>query len=91
MTKKNLVKQCLEMSAEIAEKMDDCKKFYKQSGKCLKLDIHRDSTVPQPRVDWILLTRMREKPEEMKAEFEPLTKLSKEILGDKVEKVNMSN
>ena len=42
--RKNLVKQCLEMFAEIAEKNDDFKKFYKQSGKCLKLGIHDDST-----------------------------------------------
>lgn len=29
--KKNLVKKCLEMFAEIAEKKDDYKKFYEQS------------------------------------------------------------
>merc|ERR1711957_185578 len=33
--KKNLVKKCLEMFAEIAEKKDDYKKFYEQFGKCL--------------------------------------------------------
>merc|ERR1712079_39438 len=42
--KKNLVKKCLEMFAEIAEKKDDYKKFYEQSGKCLKLGVHEDST-----------------------------------------------
>merc|ERR1712232_1060548 len=42
--KKNLVKKCLEMFAEIAEKKDDYKKFYEQMGKCLKLGIHEDST-----------------------------------------------
>merc|ERR1712194_960056 len=42
--KKNLVKKCLEMFAEIAEKKDDYKKFYEQFGKCLKLGIHEDST-----------------------------------------------
>merc|ERR1712217_760974 len=31
---KNLVKKCLEMFAEIAEKKDDYKKFYEQFGKC---------------------------------------------------------
>merc|ERR1712025_590824 len=41
--KKNLVKKCLEMFAEIAEKKDDYKKFYEQFGKCLKLGIHEDS------------------------------------------------
>merc|ERR1712070_530769 len=41
--KKNLVKKCLEMFAEIAEKKDDYKKFYEQFGKNLKLGIHEDS------------------------------------------------
>merc|ERR1712194_638046 len=41
--KKNLVKKCLEMFAEIAEKKDDYKKFYEQFGECLKLGIHEDS------------------------------------------------
>merc|ERR1712230_74758 len=57
--KKNLVKKCLEMFAEIAEKKDDYKKFYEQFGKCLKLGVHEDE---------------KKKMEEMKAEFEPLTK-----------------
>ena len=39
-----MVKRCLETFAEIAEKMDDCKKFYVQYGKCIKLGIHEDST-----------------------------------------------
>merc|ERR1711959_420773 len=42
--KKNLVKKCLEMFAEIAEKKDDYKKFYEQFGKNLKFGIHKDST-----------------------------------------------
>merc|ERR1712117_804014 len=42
--KKTLVKKCLEMFAEIAEKKDDYKKFYEQFGKCLKLGVHEDST-----------------------------------------------
>merc|ERR1712129_511383 len=42
--KKNLVKKCLEMFAEIAEKKDDYKKFYEQFGKCMKLGVHEDST-----------------------------------------------
>merc|ERR1712159_963357 len=42
--KKNLVKKCLEMFNEIAEKKDDYKKFYEQFGKCLKLGVHEDST-----------------------------------------------
>ena len=42
--KKNFVKKCLEMFAEIAEKKDDYKTFYKQFGKYLKLGIHEDPT-----------------------------------------------
>merc|ERR1712036_102380 len=177
--KKNLVKKCLEMFAEIAEKKDDYKKFYEQFGKCLKLGIHEDST-NRAKIAELLryqtsksgdesislkeyVDRMKEgqndiyyitgesvaqvssspfleslrkkglevlymvdpidehgvqqlkefegkklksttkeglelddedekkKLEELKAEFEPLTKLMKEVLGDKVEKVMVSS
>merc|ERR1712047_199634 len=177
--KKNLVKKCLEMFAEIAEKKDDYKKFYEQFGKCLKLGVHEDST-NRTKVAELLrfhtsksgdeqislkeyVDRMKEgqndiyyitgesitavssspflenlrkkglevmymvdpvdeyavqqlkefdgkklksttkegldiededekkKLEELKAEFEPLTKLMKEVLGDKVEKVLISS
>merc|ERR1712029_9538 len=177
--KKNLIKKCLEMFAEIAEKKDDYKKFYEQFGKCLKLGIHEDSTnrtkvaellryqtsksgdesislkeyvdrmkegqndiyyitgesVAQVSsspflenlrkkglevlymvdpVDEYAVQQLKEfegkklksttkegldvddeddkkKLEELKAEFEPLTKLMKEVLGDKVEKVLVSS
>ncbi|CAJ1450960.1 unnamed protein product [Effrenium voratum] len=177
--KKNLVKKCLEMFAEIAEKKDDYKKFYEQFGKCLKLGVHEDSTnrtkvaellrfhtsksgdeqislkeyvdrmkegqndiyyitgesiqavssspfletlrkkgieviyMTDP-VDEYCVQQLKEfdgkklksttkegldiddedekkKLEELKAEFEPLTKLMKEVLGDKVEKVMVSS
>eukprot|EP00300_Choanocystis_sp_HF-7_P014666 c18765_g1_i1.p1 GENE.c18765_g1_i1~~c18765_g1_i1.p1 ORF type:complete len:711 (-),score=291.38 c18765_g1_i1:69-2201(-) len=42
--KKNMVKKCLEMFAELAEKPEDYKKFYDQFSKNLKLGIHEDST-----------------------------------------------
>merc|ERR1712072_74986 len=177
--KKNLVKKCLEMFAEIAEKKDDYKKFYEQFGKCLKLGVHEDSTnrtkvaelmryhpsksgdeqisfkeyvdrmkegqndiyyitgesiaqvssspflealrkkglevlyMVDP-IDEYAVQQLKEydgkklksvtkegldiededekkKLEELKAEFEPLTKLMKEVLGDKVEKVLISS
>jgi len=49
--KKNLVKKCLEMFNEIAEKPDDYKKFYEQFAKNLKLGIHEDSTNRQKLAD----------------------------------------
>merc|ERR1711927_106111 len=177
--KKNLVKKCLEMFAEIAEKKDDYKKFYEQFSKNIKLGIHEDSTnrakvaelmryhtsksgdeqisfkeyvdrmkegqsdiyyitgesiasvssspfietlrkkgleviyMVDP-VDEYAVQQLKEfdgkklksttkegldiededekkKLEELKAEFEPLTKLMKEVLGDKVEKVIVSS
>merc|ERR1719506_1866747 len=173
--KKNLVKKCLEMFTEVAEKKDDYKKFYEQFGKNLKLGIPEDSTNRAKLADLLryqtsksgdesislkeYVDRMKEgqqdiyyitgesvaqvssspfietlrkkgfevlymvdpideycvqqlkeydgkklksvskegldldteeekkKTEELKAEFEPLCKLIKEVLGDKVEKV----
>merc|ERR1712025_89800 len=177
--KKNLVKKCLEMFAEISEKKDDYKKFYEQFSKNIKLGIHEDSTNRAKVADLMryhtsksgdeqislkeYVDRMKEgqndiyyitgesiaavssspflealrkkglevlymvdpideyavqqlkefdgkklksvtkegldiadedekkKVEELKAEFEPLTKLMKEVLGDKVEKVVISD
>jgi len=42
--RKNLVKKCLEMFAEVSERKEDYKKFYEQFGKNLKLGIHEDTT-----------------------------------------------
>lgn len=41
--KKNIVKKCLEMFAEVQENQEDYKKFYEQFSKNLKLGIHEDS------------------------------------------------
>ena len=43
--KKNHVKKCLEMFAEIAALNDDHMKFHEQFGKCNKLGVNDDSTV----------------------------------------------
>jgi len=42
--RKNLVKKCLELFAEISENKADYKTFYDQFGKNLKLGVHDDST-----------------------------------------------
>ncbi len=42
--KKNLVKKCLEMFADLTENEDAYKKFYEAFSKNLKLGIHEDST-----------------------------------------------
>ncbi|KAG2450931.1 hypothetical protein HYH02_004204 [Chlamydomonas schloesseri] len=41
--KKNIVKKCLELFAEVAENKDDYNKFYESFGKNLKLGVHEDS------------------------------------------------
>merc|ERR1712147_72844 len=42
--RKNIVKECLELFAEIAENKENYKTFYEQFGRNIKLGIHEDST-----------------------------------------------
>merc|ERR1711914_49838 len=42
--RKNLVKKCMELFAEIAENKENYKTFYEQFGRNIKLGIHEDST-----------------------------------------------
>lgn len=41
--RKNIVKKCLEILMEISENKEDCKIFYEQYSKNIKLGIHEDS------------------------------------------------
>jgi len=41
--RKNMVKKCLEMFAELAENKDDYNKFYENFAKNLKLGVHEDA------------------------------------------------
>ena len=50
--KKNLVKSCFEMFAEIATENDDCKKFSEQFVQCMKLCDQEVREVTEPNVLW---------------------------------------
>merc|ERR1712039_274109 len=87
--KKNLVKKCLEMFAEIAEKKDDYKKFYEQFGKCLKLGVHEDST-NRTKVAELMRYHSSKSGDELIGLTEYVDRM-KEVLGDKTEKVVVSS
>merc|ERR1712196_347698 len=115
--KKNIVKKCIELFAEIQENAEDFKKFYEQFSKNIKLGIHEDSgnraklaellcyhstksgdeqtslkdyisRMPESQKDIYYITGETKK--QVETEEEPLCKLMKEILGDKTEKVVVS-
>ena len=62
--RKNLVKKCLELFAEIAEDKDNYKKFYEQFAKNIKLGIHEDST-SRPKIAELLRYYSSESGDEM--------------------------
>merc|ERR1719375_1943102 len=87
--KKNLVKKCLEMFTEISEKKDDYKKFYEQFSKNLKLGIHEDST-NRTKIAELMRYNTSKSGDEQISLKEYVDRM-KEVLGDKVEKVVVSD
>ena len=63
--KMNFVKQCLEMSAEIAELNDDYMESYEQFGKCLKHETHEDSTIRAKIAELLRLTTSKSEDEQL--------------------------
>ena len=99
--KKNHVTKYLEMLVEIAEVNDDYKKFYERFVKCMQLGIHENSVDNAETAELLrfntskagdeqislkeYVDRMMEGLDLGDEELESLTKLRKEVLGDKVE------
>merc|ERR1712045_388329 len=77
-TKKNLIKKCLEMFSDLTDNEDAYKKFYEAFSKNLKLGIHEDST-NRAKIAKLLRYHSTKSGEEMTS------------LEDNVEKVVVSN
>nr|KAF6437948.1 hypothetical protein HJG59_008667 [Molossus molossus] len=53
---KNIVKKCLELSSELAEDKENCKKFYEAFSKILALGIHKDSLLGNAFLSFCAIT-----------------------------------
>ena len=81
MIKKNLVKKCLEMLAEIAELRDDYVESDEQLGKSLRLGVHENSTVRAKDAELLRLNDSA--PEDEQLDLEGYVDRMKGELNDK--------
>ena len=87
--KKNLVKKCLEMLAEIAEKKDDYTESYEKFGKCLNSGNHEDSTIGAKIAELLRLNVSTSEDEQLSLkEYVDLMKVQKTMEVPQVQYIN---